>query len=204
MYPKISPLHRVLVPFAVVAIALALPAAAAAHAELETVFPADGSTVTEAPTEIVMTFTEALNPAKSSIVLAEVGNPPLFSGGKVSADDPKRMTLAIPELGAGVYEIRWTSSSAEDGDIARGTTTFTYAPAPPSPTDEASPSPSASPSASSASPTASPSPSPSPSASTTPTASGTDVLLPIIAALVVIALFAAWLVRNRSRGRGRP
>jgi methionine-rich copper-binding protein CopC len=195
--------RRPLVLIAWAAIALALPAGVAAHAELETVFPADGTTVTEAPTEIVMTFTEALDPAKSSIVLAEVGNPPQLSGGKVSANDPKRMTLAIPELAAGVYEIRWTSTSAEDGDIARGTTHFTYAPTPPSPTDEASPSPSssASPSASIASPSASTSPAPSPSGSTTPTASGTDVLLPIIAALVVIALFAAWLMRNRSRGR---
>jgi hypothetical protein len=197
--------RRLLVLIAIGAIALALPAAAAAHAELETVFPADGTTVTEAPTEIVMTFTEALDPAKSSIVLAEVGNPPLLSGGKVSADDPKRMTLAVPELPAGVYEIRWTSASAEDGDLDRGTTHFTYAPPPPAPTDDVStpPSPSASPSAATASPSASASPSPSPSSSTTPTASGTDVLLPIIAALVVIALFAAWLVRNRSRGRGR-
>jgi methionine-rich copper-binding protein CopC len=188
----------------VVALLLALPAGVAAHAELETVSPADGATVTEMPTEIVMTFTEPLDPTKSSIVLAEVGNPPVLSGGEVSPTDPKKMTLPIAELAAGAYEVRWTSASAADGDIERGTTHFTYSPPPPSPTDEPSAptSPSPTPSASPA-PSPSASPLPSPSASTGPaSASGGDVLLPILAALLVVGVLGAVLLRGRSRGGG--
>jgi copper resistance protein C len=184
----------------------ALPATVVAHAELETVTPADGATVAVLPTEIVMTFSEDLDPAKSSIVVAEVGNPPVASGGEVSASDLKRMTLALPELVAGEYEIRWTSASAEDGDLERGTTHFTYAP--PNPTESdilPTPTPSASPSATprpSAQPSPSASAAPSPSAAGTPTASTSDVLIPIVVAVVLIAALGVWLLRGRSRGGG--
>ncbi len=185
---------------------LAVPGGVAAHAELETVSPADGTTVTERPTEIVVTFTENLDPAKSSIVLAEVGNPPVLSGGEVSASDPKRMTLAIPELAAGAYEVRWTSASAEDGDIARGTTHFTYDPPASTPTDADASIPTTTPSAApaeSASPNATvAAPTPSPSAAGTPAASTSDVLIPIVAAIVLIGVLGAWLLRGRSRGGG--
>ena len=181
----------------------ALPAAVLAHAELDTVSPADGTTVTKVLTEIAMTFTEDLDPAKSSIVLAKAGGAQVQSGGVVSADDLKRMTLAITDLAAGPYEIRWTSASAEDGDIARGTTHFTYAP--PNPT-ESDILPTESPSEA-ASPTAVPSPSvtapsPSPSAAGTPAASTSDVLIPIVVAIVVVGVLGAWLLRGRSRGGG--
>jgi methionine-rich copper-binding protein CopC len=188
----------------VVVLGLGLPAAVAAHAEMETVIPADGATITVAPTEIVMTFSEALDPAKSSIVLAEVGGADVLSGGVVDSADATRMTLAVPALSGGTYELRWTSGSTVDGDIDRGTTTFTYSP--PSPTDDSplpslpSPSPSAA-----TTPSAVPSaaPSPSPSADGVPAASSTDVLLPILAAVAVVVLLGAWLLRNRSRG-ARP
>jgi methionine-rich copper-binding protein CopC len=193
---------RAALPFIVVLVVLAVPAAVAAHAELETVSPADGTTVTVAPSEIVMTFSEALDPAKSSIVLAEVGGSPLLSGGVVDPADATRMTLATPDLAAGEYEIRWTSASAEDGDIDRGTTHFTYAPPPPSPSATASTAPSVAPSPSVAS-SPSAAPSPSPSAAGTPAASSTDILLPIVAALAVVVLLGTWLLRNRARGAGR-
>jgi methionine-rich copper-binding protein CopC len=179
---------------------LASPVAVLAHAELETVAPADGATVTVAPTEIVMTFSEALDPAKSSIVVALIGGDEIASGGVVDPAEPTRMTLAIPELAAGEYELRWTSASAVDGDLDRGTTMFAYAPPPPpTPNPTASAAPSPTPPASPASST-SPSPSPSPSADGTP-ASATDVIVPIVAAIVVLAVLGGWLLA-RSRGRG--
>lgn len=182
----------------------ALPAAVLAHAELDTVSPADGTAVTKVLTEIAMTFTEDLDPEKSSIVLAKAGGAQVQSGGVVSPDDLKRMTLAITDLAAGSYEIRWTSASAEDGDIARGTTHFTYAPPGPTENDFLTPSPSAPSPSPSTSPSASPSvvPSPSPSAAGTPAASTSDVLIPIVVAIVVVGLLGAWLLRGRSRGSG--
>ena len=128
-------------------VALAAPAAVLGHAELDTMTPANGSTVTSAPTEIIATFTEPLDPSKSSIVVLNASGAQIASGGQVDAADAKKMTLALPPLEAGTYQVRWTSDSAQDGDLDRGTTGFTYAPAP-----SASASPSA---AASATPAAS-------------------------------------------------
>lgn len=185
------------------AIALAAPLTVLAHAELETATPADGAALTEPPTEIVLTFSEVLDPAKSSIVVAEAGGAQVASGGSVdTTGDATRMTLALPPLAAGEYEIRWTSASAVDGDLDRGTTRFSYAP--PAPTPTASPTPSATPSST---PPASPASSPTRAPGPTPSADGsasssTDVIIPIVAAVIVLAGLGGWLL-SRSRGRGR-
>ena len=196
----------VLAAFAFIA-ALAAPSAVLGHAELDTMTPATGSTVTAAPAQIVATFTEPLDPAKSSLVLVTSGGAQVASGGVVAADDAKKMTLALPSLAAGAYEIRWTTASALDGDLDRGTTTFTYAPAP---------SPSASPSsAASATPAASAAATPSPSiaASVAPSPSGTgqpasastsDLLIPIVVAVILVAGLGYWLLRGRSKSGGTP
>jgi methionine-rich copper-binding protein CopC len=195
----------VLAAFAFIA-ALAAPSAVLGHAELDTMTPATGSTVTAAPTQIVATFTEPLDPAKSSLVLVTSGGAQVASGGVVAADDAKKMTLALPSLAAGAYEIRWTTASALDGDLDRGTTTFTYAPAAPS----ASPS-----SAASATPAASAAATPSPSIAATvaPSPSGTgqpasastsDLLIPIVVAVILVAGLGYWLLRGRSRSSGTP
>jgi methionine-rich copper-binding protein CopC len=183
----------------------ALPVTVLGHAELETVTPADGATVAEL-TEIVMTFSQDLDPAKSSIVLVDSAGSTVLTGGDVDSSDKTIMTLAVTDLVAGDYEIRWTSASADDGDLERGTTTFTFAP--PNPTESdllPTPSPSASPTPApspSAVPSPSPSAAPSPSGSGTPTASTSDVLIPIVVAVVVIAALGAWLLRGRARGGG--
>jgi methionine-rich copper-binding protein CopC len=195
----------VLAAFAFIA-ALAAPSAVLGHAELDTMTPATGSTVTAAPAQIVATFTEPLDPAKSSLVLVTSGGAQVASGGVVAADDAKKMTLALPSLAAGAYEIRWTTASALDGDLDRGTTTFTYAPAAPS----ASPS-----SAASATPAASAAATPSPSIAATvaPSPSGTgqpasastsDLLIPIVVAVILVAGLGYWLLRGRSRSSGTP
>jgi len=188
------------------AIAAALvPTIVRAHAELDTVTPADGSTVDVAPTEIVMTFTEALDASKSSIVVVDGAGATVASGGAVPADSDTTMMLVVPSLEPGAYEIRWTSASAEDGDIARGVTTFTFTPPPPTPSPtptlapSATPAPTPSPAAS-----ASPTPAPSPSGSGTPTSSTSDVLIPIIAAVILVAGLGYWLLRRRSGASSTP
>jgi len=184
----------------------AVPALALGHAELDTVTPADKSTVPP-PSEIVMTFTEALDASGSSIKLVDASGAVLAQGGTVDATNKKSMSLALSNLAVGKYTIRWTSKSAQDGDIARGTTTFTVAaPTPPpsaapSATVAPSPSPSLAASASvSESPSAAPSPSPSGGSGTS--TSSTDAIIPIVVALIVLAALGAWLLRSRGRRAG--
>ena len=192
---------------AAVIVALAAPAAVLGHAELDTITPANGSTVTSAPAEIVATFTEALDPSKSSIVVLNAAGAQIASGGQVDAADAKKMTLALAQLEVGTYEVRWTSASAVDGDLDRGTTGFTYAPAP-SPSATAAAAASATPAASAAatpSPPAASSAAPSPSGDGQPASTSTsDLLIPIVVAVILVAGLGYWLLRGRSKSGGTP
>ena len=165
------------------------------HAELATVVPADGSSVANPPSEIVMTFTEPLDPAKSSIKLVDTNGNVVAEGSTVDASDPKTMRLALPDLPIGTYTARWTSSSALDGDLDHGTTSFTTGAVGPSP---GSPQPTAA----SVAPSVEVSGASSVSASAPPTApasSASDAIIPIVVALLVLAGLGAWLLRGRMR-----
>jgi copper resistance protein C len=176
-----------------------LPVIVLAHAELDTISPADKSSGPP-PQQIVGTFVESVVPSKSSYTVVDASGKVVASGGQVDPANTKRMTLALPVLAPGAYTIRWTTLSADDNEIARGTTTFTVVAASPSPS--ATPVPSASVAApASSSPSAPPSvaPSPSPSGGTGTPTNTTDALIPIVAVLVILALLALWLLRSRGR-----
>jgi methionine-rich copper-binding protein CopC len=183
--------------------ALALPLVALAHAELESASPPDGAVLDTPPTEIVLTFTEALDPVKSHMELFGPDGTQMAAGVVDPAND-KSMRIDPPELGPGAYEIRSTAFAAHDGALKREVLTFSITAPSPTPTDTptAAPSASATPSPSpSAPPSAAPSPSPSASPGST-SGSGSDVILPIIVALIVIVLLGTFLRRGRSRGGG--
>jgi methionine-rich copper-binding protein CopC len=187
-----------------VIIALAMPLAASAHSELEKASPADGTTVTGTPDEIVLNFSETLNPTKSSIILLDSAGKQVAKAGVDPTDDTV-MRLTPPTLDAGAYEIDWTSV-ALDGDLLRGKVHFTVTAPTPSPTVPPSATPSAVAStAPTVAATAAPvTPSPAPSAaSTTTSASGADVLLPVIVAILLVAVLGAILLRNRAAGGTR-
>ena len=189
--------------FSVLLAAFVMPLVALAHAELESASPPDGAVLDAAPTEIVLTFTEELDAAKSHMELIGPNGEQVAAGVADPANE-KAMRIDPPALGPGAYEIRSTAVAAHDGALKREVLTFTVnAPSPtPTETPTAAPSASATPSPSpSASPSASPTPAPSAGGPTS--ASGADVLVPIIAALIVIALLGAMLLRGRSRGGGR-
>jgi methionine-rich copper-binding protein CopC len=186
---------------------LLAPGVALGHAELDTASPADKSTVTGSPTEIVFTFTEPVVPAKSSLKLVNSSGAIVAQGSTVDPADAKKMHLVVPTQPPGTYTVRWTTASALDGDIAHGTTTFTIVAATPSPSlaPSALPTPSVAPSeAASPSASALPSASPSPSGGGgTPTSTSTsDAVIPVIAALVILAALGLWLLRSRSRRVG--
>jgi methionine-rich copper-binding protein CopC len=180
---------------------LLVPLAVLAHAELDTISPADKSSG-PAPQQIVGTFVENVDPSKSSYTVVDASGKVIVSGGVVDPANTKRMTLALPVLTPGAYTIRWTTLSADDNEIARGTTTFTVvSPTPPPPSATPEPSTAASPaaSASAAPPSVAPTASPSPSGGTGTPTSTTDVLIPILAVLVLLVLLGLWLLRGRSR-----
>jgi copper resistance protein C len=186
---------------AVIVFVLALPARVTAHAALDTINPADKSSG-PAPTRIVGTFLERPDPAKSSFAVVDAGGTVIVKGGTVPASDPKSMTLALPALAPGAYQIRWTTISLDDGETAHGITTFTVVAAA-SPSGSPSAAPSAVAASQSALPSplasASPQPTPAPSATPAPTASTSDALIPIIVVVILVVAAGAWLLRGRSR-----
>ena len=179
------------------------PVTVVAHAELETSTPADGATV-DSPFDgpIVLDFSEALADGSEADLLAPGGAAVASAVVDLAG---ARMTF---ELGAaldpGVYEVRWTGV-ALDGHVERGTFEFTVAPAQPTPepTPEPTPTPAASATTAPAtSPPATTEPSvvPTPSPTIDDGAAGTtDVLLPIVVALLVVGAGAVYLLTRRNR-----
>jgi MYXO-CTERM domain-containing protein len=189
------------------AVAMIAPAVVLGHAELETSDPADGASV-EGPFAgpIVITFSEDLE--------AESGADLRDGAGRVAATagiDGTTISLTPDAaLAEGEYEVRWTAA-ADDGHIERGSFRFTVlAAATPEPTPSPTPTPetTASPTAEatvtatpegtpSAIPATSDGPVPSADPDGSATSSGTDVLLPIFAAVVLVGALAAFLLRRR-------
>jgi methionine-rich copper-binding protein CopC len=181
-----------------------VPAATLAHAELDVATPANGATVEGSPPEISGTFTQDVEPDESSLQLRDAEGTVIAEGGPV-ADDPRGMAIAeFPDLAPGEYEVRWTTLSAEDGELVRGTWSFTVTAAP-TPSPSPTPSPTVAPSATIA-PTPSPPEAPSPTVAPSPSADGgdstgdpNDVILPILIALVLVAIVGGFLLTRRGR-----
>jgi methionine-rich copper-binding protein CopC len=168
---------------------LSIAAPALAHAELVSSTPEDRAVLETPPTTITLTFSEGLDAGKSSFKL--VGGGATIGTGKADADGATVMTLDGLALAPGAYEIQWTSA-ATDGHIDRGALTFTVSqPAPatagpvPAPVSPSAPATGATPSPS--------------GEGGIPAASSTDVLIPIVIALVAVAGVGAYVLR-RSRG----
>jgi methionine-rich copper-binding protein CopC len=170
---------------------LACPVTALGHAELVTASPADGATVDAGPIDIVGTYSEEIGP-KSHMELLDASGDVVARG----AIDGKTLRIGLERLQPGEFQVRWTTVTTDDNGIERGNWSFTVEAASPSPSTAVSPStlPSTEPS-SSIPASAAPSPSAPPS---TPTGTSTnDALLPIVAALIAVALLGALLLRRR-------
>jgi len=183
-----------------------------AHAELVSSDPAAGSTVATPPTTITLTFSENLDKATSSFKLIAPDGSTVGTGG-AAKDGDTTMTLDGLALAAGTYTVKWTSG-AQDGHIQRDRFAFTVAeatpaPATPAPTDAPSHAATAAPASyppataapATSAPTAVPAeatPAASAVAVTTSSATGGDVLLPIVIGLAIVAIVGIAVLR-RSR-----
>jgi methionine-rich copper-binding protein CopC len=155
-------------------LSLLVAAPVLAHAEFVSSDPADGAVLASPPTTITLTFSEGLDSAKSSIELVGPDGSSIATA-KPAGDGDETMTLGGLSLTAGSYNVKWTSVSL-DTDILRGTASFTVgqgASSGPVPTG----------------------------GDTVPAGNGSDVVLPILVALVLVAVVGAYVLR-RSRSAG--
>ncbi|MHB8893198.1 MAG: copper resistance CopC family protein [Candidatus Limnocylindrales bacterium] len=191
-------LPRAAIAAAVLLMLLAAPALG--HAAFVSGTPGPGDEVVGTPAQLVIEFSQDLDPSRTSLEVRDTSGASLARGGELG-DGPREFRLALPELAPGEYEVRWTSFSAEDGELARDSYTFTMVAAPsPSPSPSPSQIPSLSPPPSPTPLPATPAPSPSvvEPADEAPASGDGVVMLPILAASLVVSCMAVWLLRRRA------
>jgi methionine-rich copper-binding protein CopC len=97
---------------------------ALAHSKLVSSNPAAGSTVSAAPREITVVFSEEIDPAKSHLWVGDVQGRHVDNGdGRVDLIDPDRksMFVSLPAgLGNGVYTVWYHTFTADDGGVVDG------------------------------------------------------------------------------------
>ena len=100
--------------FFIAIVAALCPLAAHAHATLDRATPAVGSTVTTAPTEVVLLFTDKLEPAFSTIEVHDAKGAAMQAS-KATVDPKQRTRLSVPlkTLSPGTYKVIWRVLSVD-------------------------------------------------------------------------------------------
>jgi methionine-rich copper-binding protein CopC len=104
------------------AAALALANVSDGHARLVTSSPAGGAQVGESPRVVTLAYDEAVKLAK--LTLTRDGKT-ITVAVDSSAPGAKSVTVPMPPLAPGAYELHWTALSTDDGHVTKGTFTFT-------------------------------------------------------------------------------
>jgi copper transport protein len=126
--------RRALVVAAGVAIALAAPAAARAHAALLRTFPQASELLDSQPQFVKLTYDEVVEPRFAIVSVTDAGGHPQTTGPpERSPTDPYTLQVPVRRLPEGWYLVFWRAIST-DGHPVRGVFTFQIGPNPgPSP-----------------------------------------------------------------------
>ena len=197
------PIRRVATLFLVAAMAALLaPALVLAHAELETATPADKSTVTEPVAEVSGIYSEAMTPDGSSLVVKDASGATVAQGTVDPEDDTRMVATPSAPLGNGTYTVESTAHldrrphRARDVDLhGRRRPDAVAHPGRHGRPERRAPHPRRC----RRLPFPRVAPTPVPSADGSSTGSGSDVLLPIIVALIILGAGAAYLLSRRNR-----
>jgi copper resistance protein C len=106
--------------------ALAAPAALA-HALLDHAMPPVGGTVTTAPAEVAITFSETVEPAFSGITVEDAAGKRVDTGkAHIVSGDARRLAVGLKPVPAGTYTVTWHATST-DTHRTQGHFSFTVA-----------------------------------------------------------------------------
>jgi copper transport protein len=112
------------------AAALALPAAAWAHAALVRTVPTASVVVNRPPPVVLLTYTEAVEPRFAAVSVTNAGGESVRAGNpRRSASDPKTLVVPLRRVPQGWYLVYWRVISV-DGHPVRGAFTFAVGPNP--------------------------------------------------------------------------
>src|SRR2546421_2132620 len=104
--------------------ALAVAAPALAHTVLVAADPAPGIGLPRAPGAATLRFSEALNLHLSRIEVLDSGHEAGLGQARAVPGDPWAMQEKLGPAPPGVYTVRWTSTSADDGHTLQGSYSF--------------------------------------------------------------------------------
>ena len=105
-----------------------LPGLASAHAKLVSSTPADGAQIalTEAPTQITLTFSEEVGKDLTTITVMHADGATMSDGtATINFDNPKLATVKLKSLIPGIYTVKWHAVTTDDNGQSDGTFTFT-------------------------------------------------------------------------------
>ena len=101
---------------------------ASAHAFLDTATPAVGSTVRQAPSEVVIDFTEGVEPQFSTITVQDASGAPVAAGGvHLEGSGDTHLAVGLKPLRPGTYKVVWHATST-DTHKTEGSFSFTVSP----------------------------------------------------------------------------
>lgn len=96
-----------------------------AHALLAASSPADGASLEQPPTEVLLTFTEAPDPSLTVVrVLDEAGARLEAGKPEVVPGQPRQLRVPLATLARGTYTVTWRTTSAADGHTTVGSVAF--------------------------------------------------------------------------------
>lgn len=105
-----------------------MPANALAHAHLDRSSPAAGSTVPQAPTEVMLWFTEALEAKFSTVEVRDAKGTAMQAGPATGVSgNTAQLRVPLKPLPPGTYTVKWRVLSV-DTHRSRGDFTFRVAP----------------------------------------------------------------------------
>jgi methionine-rich copper-binding protein CopC len=106
---------------------LTLAPAAYAHAFLDSALPRVGSTIPSSPTEVVLTFTQGIEPDFSHIEVLDGSGANLDAGAAHRGSDVTKFAVPVKKLAPGTYTVIWHVTSV-DTHKTQGKFHFTVAP----------------------------------------------------------------------------
>ena len=92
-----------------------------AHAYLESSTPAAGASLSQAPDQLRLTFTEAVDPSFSNVQVLDARRQQVDKGDShVAPDDPRSMIVSLGSVPDGLYTVAWRTLSSVDGHSVNG------------------------------------------------------------------------------------
>jgi methionine-rich copper-binding protein CopC len=101
--------------------ALLLAAPAFGHAKLRSSLPAADAALQAAPNSLTLTFNETVRLAVLRLTVDGRDIPLTIDRNAPAAP---QVTVKLPRLAAGKYQVRWSALSVDDGHVTQGTFSF--------------------------------------------------------------------------------